>query len=157
MSPEEFERIKEAEKEHLRALKQLKSTARKLERRQKISRSLESLVSSSQDALDAHEEQMRQLALETAWHEARLDLALDRADEPAEETGTGRPADAALEEEMLRIRAQALLRRLQAEVDAPSESSSEPPPEISPAENDVPGDPPSASDDLPEKTIGRMK
>ena len=77
MTPEEYKRIKEDEKEHLRALKKLKQTARLLERRKSVNQALGNMVGGSKDALGTHEEMLDKLTLETAQQEARLEIALE--------------------------------------------------------------------------------
>ncbi|MDX1547617.1 MAG: hypothetical protein R3247_11545, partial [Rhodothermales bacterium] len=70
MSPEEYQRIKDAEKEHLRQLKKLKSAVRRLGRQQRLTQAVNDLTAGPQDALDTHRELVDQLAFETARQEA---------------------------------------------------------------------------------------
>ena len=44
MTPEEFQRIKEAEKEHLRSLRKPKETVRELERQKRMTRAVRSVT-----------------------------------------------------------------------------------------------------------------
>ena len=92
MTPEEYERIKEAEKEHLRKLKQLKQQVRDLERKKKVADALDDMVKApGEDILGTHEEMMGKLQEETALREARLEIALEEqgldAATPAEPAG----------------------------------------------------------------------
>lgn len=103
MSPEEYQRLKDAEKEHLKKLKELKQAVKVLERQKKIQSELEKMSRASDDALQAQSEAVERLALETAHQEARLDVAMD---------STPPPSDEALEEELRRARAQSLVERL---------------------------------------------
>jgi hypothetical protein len=77
MTREEFERIKEAEKEHLRALKKLKQTVRGLERQKSVNNALTDLASTTGNILDEHTALVEKLAEETAMQEARFEVALE--------------------------------------------------------------------------------
>lgn len=107
MTPEEYQRLKDAEKEHLKKLKELKQAVRVLERQKKIQSELEKMSRTSDDALQAQSEAVERLAMETALHEARMDVAMDSA-EPTESA----PRDDALETELRSARAQALVERM---------------------------------------------
>lgn len=173
MSPEEFQRYKEAEKAHLRKLKELKKAVHTLER-QKSLRSAVEKVTEGQDLLERQRELVDELALDTARHEAKLDMALDSADEPESRARTE-----LLEEELQRERAQALVKQLKREMESgdDSEEALEQPRRASDspdrnARERTPGgtaekgsaaerdgatrDPTKGRDDRPEKTIGRM-
>ncbi len=159
MTPEEYQRIKEAEKEHLRKLKALKRTVRRLERQKKLNQALENITGGRERVLDTHEEMMEQLAMETALSEARLEMALE-----AEQAVTEAEARAALEEDLQKARARELIRRIKLEVGSP-EAAPDPPSRraktspASPAEAPPEPEPddPAPPQGLPEKTIGRMK
>lgn len=162
MTSEEYQRIKEAEKAHLRKLKELKQAVRQLERQRSVTEAMEQLTS-SQDTLDENAAMVEQLAIETARQEARLEIALEEAEQQAEAT------DEELEEEMVKLRAQNLLRRMKQEGASPKDeersghSDDDPvqahqpdaPKASSPEPSEHPTPPP--EDDLPEKTIGRMQ
>lgn len=107
MTPEEYQRLKDVEKEHLKKLKELKQAVRVLERQKKIQSELAKMSRASDDALQAQSEAVERLAMETALHEARLDVAMDSA-EPPEPA----PRDDALETELRTARAQALVERM---------------------------------------------
>lgn len=154
MDREEYERLKEAEKEHLRSLKQLQQAARRLGRQKKITEALQQLTSASQHTLETHEELVERLARETAQQEARLEVALDavRDDDEAE-------PDAPTEEELERIRAQQLVRQMKQQMGSLDLTEARPRPDASrrPAPDDDEAASPPTPGPLPEKTIGRMR
>ena len=167
MTPEEYERLKDAEKEHLKKLKELKQAVRVLERQKKIQSELEKMSRASDDALQAQSDAVQQLALETAHQEARLDLALESTD--TEDLAT---SDEALDDELRSARAQALVERLkhsmvEEEIDSDEEATSASASETSRAHESGTGPDmkrPAREEDAanpttearPEKTIGRM-
>lgn len=177
MSPEEYQRYKEAEKAHLRKLKELKKAVHTLER-QKTVRSAVEKVAEGQDLLEKQKDFVDELAFETARHEARLDVALESAPDAENQARTEK-----LEEELQRERAHALVKQLKREMGGGGEGEEEEGEEEGDAEvperrrrmaepSDGPeksvgvesarkGGTPSANptggrDDRPEKTIGRM-
>ena len=158
MPSENYQRIKEAEKEHLRKLKKLKEAARQLARQKRLSQAVDNITSGPRETLDTHEALMEQLAFETAQQEARLDIALEnqQLDEPA--AGTIAPDD--LEEELLAERAKTLLRQMKQQMGVPDEEPGEAAPparrEEAASEAEPPENPPAAAE-RPEKTIGRMR
>lgn len=158
MTPEEYQRIKEAEKEHLRQLKKLKEAVRLLKRRQAVNQALEEMATGAHDSFDVHEEMVDKLALETARHEAHLEIALeeaahkDDAEAPAPARATETPE--ALEEDLLKERAKTLLRQMKQQMGTPDAPRSSPAPN-QPSESTEHPTPP--EQDLPEKTLGRMK
>ena len=159
MSPEEYERIKQAEKEHLRALKKLKQAARGLSRQQKIRRSLENLTHASDDVLDTHTRLVEELAMETAKQEARLEIALESA-AAKDDAAQAEAAHQAADEELQKLRAQELVRQMKLEAgggdaQAPNRPARTDLPAGSPTDPKPP--PKSDPDSLPEKTLGRMR
>lgn len=155
MSPEEFERIKAAEKEHLRSLKKLKDAVRALRRQQSVADAMEQMTEAGRDAIDTQEEMIDRLALETARREARLEIAMEGAEEREAAARL-----AASEEELERLRAQELVRQMKGQM----EGAAGTPPEAEKKPSSSPGTPTSAQSDaaekaksLPEKTIGRMR
>ena len=107
MTPEEYERLKEAEKEHLRGLKKLKETVRMLERQKNVSRAVSEMTSSMQEKLDEHADIMDKIAAESALSEARLEIAMEaseQADRVAQEIQD--------EEEVAKVRAKELVRQM---------------------------------------------
>ncbi|NBC16760.1 MAG: hypothetical protein GVY18_05505 [Bacteroidetes bacterium] len=177
MTPEEYQRLKEAEKEHLRKLKKLKDTARSLARRNKVARTLGDMVSTSRDALDAQEQMVSDLAQETARQEARLELALEaQADRDTDAAVDEDQALAEADEELAAVRAKQLLHQIKQQMgvvaDAPdasedtserSATASEPSKTLgprrtaAPPSESTPEEEASDDDPLPDKTIGRMK
>lgn len=131
MHPEDYQRLKEAEKEHLRALRQLKQAVRMLRRRRAIDEARARLERQTEEALTAHDETLARLALETAYQEARLELALaGRVPLSAEE----------VDPVQTRRRAQELLRQLREETETSAAPDSSP-----------------QSKERPEKTLGRLR
>lgn len=138
MTDEEFERLKEAEKEHLRAKKRLRATLEALKRRRRSQGVVERMKQGAERLLDETESLVDALRRTVARRTGRLEVALDDADDAALEE-----AEQALREE----RAEALLRQYKAAQssttrrdDRDEASTSEAPPT-----------------DGPEKTIGRMR
>ena len=129
MTDEEYERIKEDEKEHLRKMKALKDAARRLQRAKKTQGAAEGL-NRVQDLLDESSTLAHRLDEEAAQGEARLDLALG-ADDETEDGSTDDAPDA-------ETRARALVRRLRDEMNTQEDSLADAP-----------------DDDRPDKTIGR--
>ena len=151
MTPEEYQRIKEAEKAHLRKVKELKRAVRTLGRQQRLTKAVESLTG-GRAKLDENEALIEQLALDTARSEARLDIALEGASE-AERAAL----EAAREEELRRLRAAELLRQMKQEIAGPQERAGDP--EVRAREAATQADPAEGKPEhpLPEKTIGRMR
>lgn len=95
MSPEEFERLKEEEKKHLRELRALKGQYRDVQRKKSV---LDALQGMARPDLDAtHDEAVGKVMGDAAYAEARLDLAMEsRTPEPTpEEREALRKAEAA--------------------------------------------------------------
>ena len=107
MTPEEYERFKAAEKEHLKKLKELKRAVQVLDRQRKIQSALNDISQASTDALETQADMVERLAMETAEQEARLEIALDSAAEQAKAV-----PDEALEEELRQARARALVEKM---------------------------------------------
>lgn len=164
MTREEYERIKEAEKEHLRKLKQLKQAAQGLERQQRLNQAL-GAISSAHDALARNDELVDELTRETAQHEARLEIALEAAETLETERQAAGQTPEALDDELVAIKAQQLLRQLKQELDAPpgtSRSNATEKPQMASPTSSPKAAPKEVSDTspdtpLPDKTIGRMK
>jgi len=162
MTPEEFQRIKEAEKKHLRELNKLKKMAKRLQRQKKVNKALSDLVAGREDVLSAHDRAMEKVERETALGEARLDIALEQAQAAASD-------DAALEDDFQKVRARELLRQMKlvsgmqqtpvnkTEVPkhkTPAKETSKKPAAPKAEDAEAPEKPPGK---LPDKTIGRMK
>lgn len=119
MTPEEFNRIKEEEKAHLRKLKALKQTARQLERKNRIVRAVTDMATSGRSALDENADLVDGLMRETAHEEARLELALEATAEHATPQ-SGVPNEAEAEEALLAARAKALLSQMKQQLGVPA-------------------------------------
>ena len=162
MTPEEYQRIKEAEKEHLRALRKLRKAVRDLERSKSIASSVTRMGSSSESVLDTHRELVDKLAMETARYEARLEVALDSAGEDAEKMRQAEELER-MDAELQKERARGLVDRIRGEIQAgddvpepnegvggESDNTEVRTPRSKSAAAESPGG------KLPEKTIGRM-
>lgn len=148
MTPEEYQRLKEAEKEHLRKLKKLKEAVRQLERQKRVSRAVEDITDGPRALMDENADLVDQLAMETARSEAKLEIALESAAEKGETRPD--PADEArMDEELRRLRARQLVEQMRGESSAPE------PKTTTDAKKEAKDD--ESKPRLPEKTIGRMK
>lgn len=142
MTDEEFQRLKEAEKEHLRAKKRLLARLAALKKRRQSQSLVQRMTSGAERLLKETEALVHSLRETVAKREARVELVLDEdGDEDLRE------ADEALREE----RAEQLLRQYKAgqsegETFADRAASEE---EGTPDSGDV--------QKGPEKTIGRMR
>ncbi len=179
MTPEEFERIKEEEKAHLRKLKELKAAARTLGRQKRVTDVLDRMVSASKDVLSKSEELVDKLLHDTAHQEARLDIALESAAErDAQRKAQEELAQA--EEELAKAKARATLEQMKQQLGVPEARPSAAPASVEKTIGAVPkpsapsatsapkassapvartssADTPPADEPLPEKTIGRMR
>lgn len=166
MTEEEFEKIKEAEKEKLRAQKKLRKLKRALRRKQTIRSAVQRMAEGAQSVLSRSTELMEKLTSETARQQARLEVAMDVIEEdPDLETD----ADVnAYEAERKAARAKELIRQMkQSGPSNPERTRSSG--QSSSSSNTKSGDKTSSGatdsgttsstpdDDLPEKTIGRMR
>ena len=143
MTDDEFNRIKEEEKDHLRQLRALKRAVHLLERQRSVTTALEEMTSRSKQVLEANERLIEEIALDTARNEARLDVAM-------EEMGPVHPDDL---EGSAEARARAIVedvRRQEAEVTPRKQ-------DVPPRENAEEKAAPVKPDTLPEKTLGRMR
>lgn len=156
MTPEEYQRLKEAEKEHLRSLRKLKQTVRSLQRQKKLTDAVENVTMKPMEALNDHDALVQELAMETARNEARLDVALESISQGKADSG---PSDAELDAEhedaLRKAKAADLVRRLRSQVDAGGPQQAEP--GAKKTGDAVKKAPETESGALPEKTIGRMK
>lgn len=80
MDRDEFERLKQAEKEHLRTKKQLKRTLHTLKRKKRIQNAVTSMAQRARDLLRENESLVNSVSADAARAAARMDLALDRID-----------------------------------------------------------------------------
>lgn len=143
MKREEFERIKEEEKAHLRKLKELKQAARQLGRQQRLTRAVDEIAQGADDPLSTHEEFVEKLAFEAARSEAKLEMALESQAERAAEADA-EAAETLDEEALVKARAQDLLRQMKQQMGLPDSETAE-----------APADAPKAPA-APEKTLGRQ-
>lgn len=138
MDREEFERIKQAEKEHLRKLKQIKGQLRDAQRTARLRQAFEEIKGTLDPSeFDTSLETVQREALES---EARLDVALEQA----EAADTPDLSPALTEEEARKAAAAALVAEMKASLN----------PGAAPAEDATRA---ASDEDLPEKTIGRLK
>lgn len=144
MTDEEFNRIKEEEKEHLRQMRALKRAVHMLERQRTVTNALEEMTSRSKAALEANERLIEEIAFDTARQEAKLDVAL-------ESTAGAQVED---DEEIAAARARAMVADVRREVESgPSEGRPNQPAQ-EPAKDAQPSTEPPP---LPEKTLGRLR
>ncbi|MBX2821573.1 MAG: hypothetical protein KTR29_17885 [Rhodothermaceae bacterium] len=182
MTPEEYQRIKEAEKQHLQAIKKLKAKLRQVEQRSGTGKKQNSLQKAldeienapGPDILDTHEEMIDRLAMDAIHQEARLELALssekDMDVEPASNTESEGAPEAPSRSDMLQsdeelkeLRAKELVRKMKIQMGLDNLKRKQEPvqnvtkksnSENTDASNDA--DSEDASEELPEKTIGRI-
>ena len=174
MTPEEYKRIKEAEKEHLRALKKLKEKLREVNRQKSVADAMENIQKApGEDILNTHEEMVDRLAMDTIQQEARLEMALSdsdmaEADPPVESTEAEPEPPQQSDAELQKIRAQELVRQIKMQMGlAEAKRKQE---AVQPVTSETAGDEAPEADgevsekkqespqpeDLPEKTIGRI-
>jgi len=152
MTDEEYERLKEAEKSHLRAKQRLQATLDQLKQRNDVQGVLRRMKQGAQRVLSETESLVHRLRRAVAEREARFEVALD--DEWAEDQDL-HEAEEALREE----RAEELVRRMKAE-EAPTATRPGPSDgeddatdsSVSEEEAGTSDSPPAG----PDKTIGRM-
>ena len=151
MTPEEYDRIKKAEKEHLRKLKKLKDAHRQLERQKKMTDAVSEMTTSMREKLDVHADMMDKIGMDSALNEARLEMALESSEKAELEALEWKD-----EQELTKAKAKELVRNMKTgkyvglegpEGGTAGKSSDEP----KSSEQD------DQEKDLPEKTIGRMK
>jgi len=159
MTPEEYEKFKEAEKQHLRKLKELKKEHRQLSRKAKVTKAVTDMAEGVQSLYDEHEEMVDRLERGAVGSEARLDVALDSlgASDATRET-----LDASqLEEDQKAIQkanAQELIRQMKLADGIPEEKPAPGAKSVSEANADASETKAEETpSDLPEKTIGRMR
>lgn len=144
MTSEEYERLKEAEKAHLRKLKELKQAVREAERKRSISQVVGDMATESHDLLESNTKLADELAFQTARSEARLEMALEEELEKARK-----------EEEALRARR--LIEEMKSEFQPEETTTERAEKKEDKASGTVEKDPVSTPEQPPEKTIGRMR
>ncbi len=147
MTPEEFERLKAREREHLEKMRELKRAVGQLERQRSVADALTRLQNAAQDLIDRNTDLVDDIARETAFLEARSDIALEEErQKPASDSGIA-------DEELQRLRAQKLIEEIKQESATTSEKDAPAEPRADrTVDNDEQRD-----RDTPEKTIGRMR
>lgn len=166
MKREDFERLKEEEKEHLREIRKLKERLREAKRMRSIGEALHDVKAAG--STEDLEEALTQLELEVLESEARLEMALE-ADPEKLDSGIRDPEE--LEADLSKERAAELVRHMKISMgleDAPGRAA-EPgltegkrsvgrPAEAEASDADDPVDVDEADDERDSsKTIGRMK
>ena len=112
MTPEEFERLKEAEKTHLRKLKALKQQHRQAQRKKGLLDALKGIVRPDLD--DVHDEMVDRLTMKNIESEARFEIALENAG--LTDDALEKAAQEETERDVLRkAEAAALVRRMKLE------------------------------------------
>ena len=169
MTNEEFERLKAAEKEHLRAKKKLQATLKSLRRKQTVRSAVDRLAQSAQSALDRASDLIGQLTRETAHDEARMDMALDDELRDAPSSSDSDVEDYEAEQDA--DRARDLVRKMKQMQRVPpppipsapsggsanTKKSDENDDDATSSADDLSTSSSGHDDDLPEKTIGRMR
>ncbi|MEM6646780.1 MAG: hypothetical protein AAF730_11055 [Bacteroidota bacterium] len=161
MTPEEFERLKEAEKAHLRKLRALKQAANQSRRQRSIGGALGNLAASN-NLLDENDALVDRLNQDAIMGEARLDVTLDNLNaRESEREQAGQRAQ--FEADQKRQRADDLIAQMKRQMGLIDDSA--------PAAEDSPANPiektvgkphatpqtPSPDEPLPDKTIGRRR
>lgn len=146
MTEDEFERIKDAEKDRLRTQKRLRATLESLKRRNEVQSVVRRMSQGAKRLLEKTEALADQLASNAAHQAARLEVAL----EADEDDSTLSDAEDVLREE----RADALLRRMKAQEEP--KASGQPSASSGQESSVSPDDGSESEEDGPDKTIGRM-
>lgn len=163
MNRDEFERLKEAEKAHLRKVRALKQQLREAKRKQGLLDALRNLDTSGLD--ETHEEMLRQVTEQNVTAEARFELAMEALDE-AEKQEAARAETARLDAERQKADAADLVRQMKAEMlgdaaqhaaaqNAPADKTAAAPKSIGPSGPRP--EPESEPDAPPAKSIGRRR
>ena len=145
MTDEEFERLKAAEKEHLREKKRLRKQLSVLKKRQRAQGLVQKMRRGAERLLRETESLVGTLQKRIARDEAQLEVAAendDRVDDFQE-----------AEEELRKERAESLVRQYKAATGAVSSASTT----ENAAEEDAPDASSGSTSGGPEKTIGRMR
>lgn len=161
MTPEEYERFKEAEKAHLRKLRELKKTHQELRRKARVAGAVTDMAEGINGLFNEHEEMVDRLQRDSIESEARMEVALDNIEADDARLEALDAAELEADQALRKARAQDLIRQMKS---AQGMTAEDPASEKATAEektshskaNDITKSsaPPS---DLPEKTIGRMK
>jgi hypothetical protein len=139
MTDEEFERLKAAEKQHLREKKRMRKTLEALKRRNRAEGILQKMKHGARRLLEETESLVDTLRSQVARNEAQLEVAID-AEERRDDLQEA-------EEELREERAEALVQQYKAAASSVSR----------PAKEEEAPDAAPSSPDGPDKTIGRMR
>ena len=118
MTPEEFERLKEEEKRHLREVRALKRKYREAQRKRGILDALRGMT--DPDAEATHEEMVDRLNRQNVTAEARFEIAAEEAG-ASDDAAARRAQDEADREAVRKAEAEALVRQMKAEVSGKTE------------------------------------
>jgi len=149
MKREDFERLKEEEKKHLREIRNLKQQLKDAERLQRIGRALSDIERSGE--LEGFDSSLEDVQRSAAEQEARLEIAAEGAAETARQIEVSEID----EEALAKARAAEFIRRMKVsmaegeEPTSPASTASEKSERA--AKESVP-----RAESAPEKTIGRM-
>ena len=162
MTPEEYEQFKEAEKAHLRKLRELKKTHQQLQRKAKVTGAGTDMADGMNQLFDEHGEMVEKLQRDAIESEARMEVALDQVDMNDSVQEAQDAADLEAAETLRKARAQELIRQMKAAegVGATTSSTASSAPSASLPSSESGSDATTdgeSSSELPEKTIGRMK
>jgi hypothetical protein len=161
MTPEEFERLKEEEKRHLREMRALKQQYREAQRKRGVLDALRGMVNPAAEA--THDEMLDRLTRQNVEAEARFEVAAEEAG-LAEDAAARRAQEEADREAVRKAEAEALVRQMKKQMGDPSGGASAASSETARAAGRTIGraTPPeegerSAEDARGSKTIGRQQ
>ena len=151
MTPEEYQKFKEAEKEHLRKIRDLKKAQRSASRKATVTKAVTGMATDMQGLFDEHGQMIERLQMDSAMSEARMEVALDSVEMDSGVTEAQDAAELAkLEEEQKKARARDLINQMKQETGAVQKQNAD-------ASEPNPIDDKAEEKPLPEKTIRRMK
>lgn len=116
MTPEEFERLKEEEKRHLREMRALKQQYREAQRKTGLLDALRGIVNPEAEA--THEEMLDRLTRTNVEHEARFEVAMENAG-LTEDAAARRAQEEADREATRKAEADALVRQMKQQMGDP--------------------------------------
>lgn len=112
MTPEEFERLKQAEKEHLRKMRALKQQYRQAKRKKGVMNALQGIIRPDLD--NVHDEMVDKLTMQNIESEARFEVAMENAG-VAEDALEKAAREEAEREELRKAEAAELVRQMKLE------------------------------------------
>ena len=155
MTPEEYERFKEAEKAHLRKLRELKKSHQQMQRKARITGAVTDMAEGINSLFNEHEEMVDKLQRDSIVSEARMEVALDNIDADDATLEALDAAELEADQALRKARAQELIRQMKSTGGMPDSGDDSEKKDVSTARDETKPQP--ATSDLPEKTIGRMK